>query len=66
MYKTPPTIAKEGTNDSASDCTHVSCVCVGLSTVSVSLPYGSVVTVWEQAGTTEDERRTGETEYHHI
>ena len=32
----------------------------GLSTVSVSMPYDSVVSVWDRAGTTDEERRTGE------
>ena len=32
----------------------------GLSTVSVALPYESVVSVWERAGTSATERRQGE------
>ena len=76
MYKTPPTITKEGmymytcTCKTYSVCepVHVCvcvclCVCPGLSTVSVSLPYSSVVSVWEQAGATERERRTGEDDH---
>ena len=32
----------------------------GLSTVSVSLAYGSVVSVWEKAGASDAERRAGD------
>ena len=31
----------------------------GLSTVSVALPYSSVVAAWERAGDTDTSRRTG-------
>ena len=31
----------------------------GLSTVSVVLPYSSVVAAWERAGDTDTSRRTG-------
>ena len=31
----------------------------GLSRVSVSLPYSSVISLWDKAGNTDTERRTG-------